>query len=166
MSLPVAIVAFNLEDIFHFLLDNIEIRIRYREIGATTTPAALFMSKISLLVVLVFLASLALVDGRLLVPTTRYVSKKKISGLSLSRVFFLLFCRLVPSGTLESISWVLEDDCSNIFAFALTAFSTASSQESSSRPRASNWAQMESLRVYQKYRIIISLFGVAAELNS
>ena len=39
---------------------------------------------------------------------------------------------------LESMSQILEVDCSNAFASALTAFSTASSQESWFQPRLSN----------------------------
>ena len=67
--------------------------------------------------------------------------------------FFLFF-----RGHLESMLRVLEEDCSIDFASALTAFSTASSQESRSRPRASNWAWMEGLRSFRKYRIMISSF--------
>ena len=37
---------------------------------------------------------------------------------------------LFPRGHLESMSQILEEDCSNAFTSALTAFSTASSQES------------------------------------
>ena len=73
---------------------------------------------------------------------------------------------LFPQGYLESISRILEEDCSNAFASALTAFSTASSQESRSLPRASNWARTEGLRPSRKYQIMISLFGVAAGSNS
>ena len=69
-------------------------------------------------------------------------------------------------GHLESMLGILEEDCSNVFAFALTVFSTTSSQESRSLPRASNWARTEGLRSSRKYQIIFSLFGVAAGSNS
>ena len=44
---------------------------------------------------------------------------------------------LFPLGHLESMSRVLAEDWSIAFASALTAFSTASSQEFRSRPRVS-----------------------------
>ena len=59
-------------------------------------------------------------------------------------LFFLLksfssfLAGLFPREHLESISRVLAEDCSNTFTSALTAFLTASSQESRSLPRASN----------------------------
>ena len=43
-----------------------------------------------------------------------------------------------PRGHRESMLRILEEDCSNAFASALTAFLTASSQESWFRPRVSN----------------------------
>ena len=43
-----------------------------------------------------------------------------------------------PRGHRESMSRILAEDCSNAFASALTAFSTASSQESWFWPRVSN----------------------------
>ena len=73
---------------------------------------------------------------------------------------------LFPWGHLEFISRILEEDCSNAFASTLTAFLTASSQESRSLPQASNWALAEGLRPSRKYRIMISSFGVAAGSNS
>lgn len=53
----------------------------------------------SLLMVLVLLAKLALVFGRLLVLATKHISGKNINRLSLSGVFVLLFHGLVPLGT-------------------------------------------------------------------
>lgn len=54
------------------------------------------------LIVLVFFASLILVDGRLLgVLTTRYVSRRSVSRIILPRVLLLLFCRLVPLETFD-----------------------------------------------------------------
>ena len=66
----------------------------------------------------------------------------------------------------ESMSRILEEDCNNAFTSTLTVFSTASSQESWFRPRVSNWARMEGLRPSWKYRIMVSLFRVAAGSNS
>ena len=63
---------------------------------AIITLLAFSVLRTSLLVVLVFLASLALVGGRFLVFATIYVSKKGVSGLSPSRVLLLFFGRLVP----------------------------------------------------------------------
>ena len=60
--------------------------------------------------------------------------------------FSSFFVSLFPWRHLESILQVLKDDWSNAFIFGLTAFSTASFQESSSRPRTSNWAQMQDFR--------------------
>ena len=92
------------------------------------------------------------------------------AGVELVDLFFESFSSLLaalfPRGHLESMSRVLAGDCSDAFASALTAFSTASSQESRSLPRASNWARMEGLRPSRKYQIMISLLGVAAESNS
>ena len=70
---------------------------------------------------------------------------------------------LFPCGHLESMARVLAEDYSNAFASPLTAFLSASFQESKSLSRVSNWAQTEGLRPSRKYRIMISLFGVAAE---
>ena len=58
---------------------------------------------------------------------------------------------LFPREYLESMSQVLAEDCSDVFASTLTAFSTASSQESRFLPRASKWARMEGLRPSRKY---------------
>ena len=58
---------------------------------------------------------------------------------------------LFPQEHLESMSRVLAEDCSNIFASALTAFSTASFQESRFLPRVSNWARTEGLRPSRNY---------------
>ena len=86
--------------------------------------------------------------------------------LVLPESFSSFIAGLFPWGHFESISRVPEGGCSNAFASASTAFSTASSQEFSSRPRASNCARMEGLRPSRKYRIRISSFGVAAGSNS
>ena len=81
---------------------------------------------------------------------------------SLSSVFAGLF----PWRHLESILRVLEDNWSIVFVFTLAAFSTASSQKSRSRPRASKWVRAKGFRSFRKHWIMISLFGVAARSNS
>lgn len=96
MPFPVIIKARNLEDIFFFLFDNVGISICCRGVMATTFLAVL-VPKTSLMV-LVFLASLILVDGRL-VFATKYVSKKSVSRFGFSKIFFLLVCRLVSLET-------------------------------------------------------------------
>ena len=73
---------------------------------------------------------------------------------------------LFPQWHLESMLQILEEDCSNAFASTLTAFSTASLQESWFRPRVSNWAQTEGFRSFLKYQIMVSSFGVAVGSNS
>ena len=84
----------------------------------------------------------------------------------LSESFSSFLAGLFSWGHLESMLWVPAEDCSNAFASALTVFSTASSQESRFLPQTSNWARTEALRPFRKYRIMISLFGVAARSNS
>ena len=80
--------------------------------------------------------------------------------------FSSFLASLFPRRYLDSMSRVLAEDCSNAFASTLTAFLTASSQESRSLPWASNWAGREGFRPFQKYRIMISLFKVAVGSNS
>ena len=160
MPFPTADIALDLGIVLFFLLRN-NIDACGRGVRATTlSPSSAALG--TLLVVLVLFVSLALM-GRLL---TRHVKKGKISGLSLFRVFLFFLSSLFSWGHLESILQVLEDDYSNVFAFALTAFSTTSSQESRSQSRVSNWAQLKGLRPFRKYRIIVSLFGVVAGSNS
>ena len=72
---------------------------------------------------------------------------------------------LFPRRQLESMSQVIARDCSDAFASALTDFLTASFQKSRSLLWTSNWAQMEGLRSFRKYRIMISLLGVATGSN-
>ena len=83
----------DLEDVFLIFLDGIGVSISYRKIVAITIFLAISASKISL--VLVFLARLTLVDGKLLVLVTKCVSRGSVNRLSLFRVLLLLFCRLV-----------------------------------------------------------------------
>ena len=73
---------------------------------------------------------------------------------------------LLSQGHLKSMSRVLAEDCSNAFASALTAFSTASFQESRSLSQASNWARIEGLRPSRKHQIMIFSFRAVAGSNS
>lgn len=88
----------NLRNIFQFPLDDIGVSTYCKRVVATTFLALLAL-KISLLVVLILFISLALVGRRLLVLTTRYVSKKSVSELSSFRVFLLFFCKFIPLET-------------------------------------------------------------------
>ena len=56
----------------------------------------------------------------------------------LPEFFSSFLAGLFPWGHLKSMLQILEEDCSNVFASALTDFSTASSQESWFQPRVSN----------------------------
>lgn len=96
MPFFMTVEALNLEDIFLFLFDSLSMS-KYCRRDITITLSLAFLVPRTFLVVLVFLASLALVDRRLLVLATRYVSKRNISKLSLSGVLLLLFHRFVPS---------------------------------------------------------------------
>lgn len=91
--------AFELKDVFLIFLDVIGVSTCCRGVVAIITLLALLTSRTSLLVVLIFFASLALVGVRLLVLATRYVSGKRVSEFNLSRVFFLLLYGLVSLGT-------------------------------------------------------------------
>ena len=104
-----------------FLYDDVSISTCCRGV-IVTTFLALLAPKTSF-VVLVFFASLALVGGRLLVLVIRYVSGRSIIGLYISTVILFFFCKSI---LLESIFWVLEGGCSNIFAPASTVFLMAS----------------------------------------
>lgn len=103
ISLPIIVKKLNLGDIFYFFLDGADISIysistRCKKVVAIT-PSAILTLRIFL--VLVFLTSLALVNRKLLVLTTRRIIRRDVSGLSLFGVFFLLFGRFVPSEILE-----------------------------------------------------------------
>ena len=154
------VIVLNLGDIFYLFLDIISVGIYYREAVVFTISSTISVPRTSLK--LVFLASLNLMGRRLLVLTTRCISERSISGLSFLKSFSSFFADLLLWGHLKSISRILKNDFSNTFASSLTAFSTTSSQESSSWPRASNWAQIKDFRPSRKYWIIIFLFRVAA----
>ena len=95
MPFPLIVEALDLGDVLFFLFNNISIISTYCKRVIVTTSLTLLMLKTSL-IVLVFLASLALVNRRLLVFAIRYVSGKSVSGLSPFGVFLLLFRRLIP----------------------------------------------------------------------
>lgn len=88
--------ALDLKDVslvFLVLLDDVSICIYCRKV-VIATPLATSAPKTSL--ILNFFPYLVLVDGKLLVLVTKYVSKGSINELSPSGVFFLFFCRPVP----------------------------------------------------------------------
>lgn len=66
MPFPIAVIAFNLEDVFSFFLDGIGVSIYYRRVIVTTLFSSPTALKTTFLVVLIFFASLVLVDERLL----------------------------------------------------------------------------------------------------
>ena len=125
MPFLVTVELFDLEDVLFFLFDDIDVSTYYRKV-ITTISLAFLVPKTSLMV-LVFLANLALMSGRLLVLATRYVSRRNISRFSLFGVFLFLFCGFSPLGTFQINLPGAKESCSNAFASLLTAFSTASS---------------------------------------
>ena len=86
--------ALDLGDVSLIFLDNVGVSTRYKGVMATTLSLSFVASGTSL-VILVLLVSLALIGG---LPTRR-VSRGKISGFSLSEVFFLLLSGPVPLKT-------------------------------------------------------------------
>ena len=97
MSFPVIVVALDLRDVFHFFFDSIGVSIYCRRVLATTTFSVSLAPRTSLLVVLILLASLALISGRLLMLAIRYVSGRSVSRLSLFKVVLFFFRKLIPS---------------------------------------------------------------------
>lgn len=87
----------DLEDVFSFFFNDINIDTYYRKVIAIT-PLALSTPK-TFLMVLVFLASLALISGRLLVFATNYVINKNVNRLSLFGVLLFFLCRLISLKT-------------------------------------------------------------------
>lgn len=98
MPLLMADIAFDLGDVFLFLLDNISIYTCFRGVMAVTSLAPLVLK--TFLVVLVFFGSLALVDERLLMFAIGYVNRRSVSGLNLFRVFLFLLYGFVLLETL------------------------------------------------------------------
>lgn len=89
MTIPLAVEAFDLRDVFFFLFRN-NVSPCGRDVIAATLSLSSVAPEISLLVV-ILLTSLPLVNGLLL---TRHVSKEKVSKLILSKV--LVFGWSVP----------------------------------------------------------------------
>lgn len=90
--------ALNLEDIFLVslvLLNDVGVCIYCKKVFIATFLAILAPRTFF---VLVFLTRLALVDGRLLVLTIKYVSGGSVNKLNPSGVLFLLFCKSVFLG--------------------------------------------------------------------
>lgn len=83
--------AFNLGDIFFVFfvyLDNVGVCTYYKKV-VVATCLAILAPKTSL--VLVFLACLALISGRLLVLITRYINGGNVNRFSPSKKFFFFF---------------------------------------------------------------------------
>lgn len=91
-------IAFDLGNVFLFLLDNISIYTYFRRVMAVTSLAPLVLK--IFLVVLVFFGSLALVNERLLMFAIGYVNGRSVSGLNLFKVFLFLLYGLVLLETL------------------------------------------------------------------
>ena len=99
MSLLMAGKALNLEDaffVFSIFFDNVGV---YTCCGKVVVSTLLPTSAPKTSLVLVFLAHLALVCGRLLVFATRCISRGSISELNSSRIFFFILYELVYSET-------------------------------------------------------------------
>lgn len=85
-----------MRDVFSFLLVDIGVETRCREVMTITLSSPPTTPNISLVVLILF-TSLGLVGGRLLgVFATRNVSKRSISRLIPSRVLLVFFCRSIP----------------------------------------------------------------------
>ena len=78
MPLPIIVKRFDLKDIFPFFFDDVDVSTYCKGVMAMTLFLATSVPRISFMI-LVFLASLALISGRLLVLATRYVSGKSVS---------------------------------------------------------------------------------------
>ena len=96
MPFPITVEALDLEDVLLFLIDNVDVSTCCKKVMATTR-LVLLAPKTSL-VILVLLANLEVV-GRRLMHAIRCVSKKIISGFSVSGVLFLFVCRPIPLKT-------------------------------------------------------------------
>lgn len=93
MPLPITVETLDLEDVFSFFLDDVNVSIRCRGAMAITLSLPPTVPRISL-VILVFFINLALVGGH----PTRHVSRGRVNKLILPKVFFLSWS--VSSGTL------------------------------------------------------------------
>ena len=97
MLFSMTVEILDLRDIFPFFLDDVGVSTHCKRVMAIT-PSISLTSKTSLVVLFLF-ASLALVDRRLLVLATKYISGKSVSGLNLSKVFLFFFCEPVSLRT-------------------------------------------------------------------
>ena len=89
-----AVEALDLEDVFLVFFNGVGVSTRCRGVVATTlSPFSAALR--TLLVILVLLVGLTLISG---LPT-RHVSRRRMSGLSLSGVFLLLLSGPIPSET-------------------------------------------------------------------
>lgn len=99
MPFSITIETFNLKNIFFIFLDGIGISINCKKAMVTTFLTPLTPKKF--LVILVFLASLALMGKRLLVFATKYISRRSVSGLNSFGVFSVFFYGFVPLRILQ-----------------------------------------------------------------
>ena len=169
MSFPVTVVALDLGEIFLFLLDSGGVDTHCKRVIATTLSlSARLVPWTSLLVVLVFfgLAKEVCWVEKNCFPLDVSIEGELVDLFFLSKSFSFFLIGLFSWGHLESMSRILEEDYNNAFASPLTAFSTASFQESWFWPRLSNWARTEGFRSSWKCWILITSFGVAVGSNS
>ena len=124
MPFSLTIIVLNLRDIFHFFFDSAGINICDKRVATFSLFSVVLRT---LLVVLVFFIGLALIGLALMggLPTGTSAERKS-ADLVLPESFSSFLASLFSWGHLESILWVLEDDCSNVFISALTIFSTTS----------------------------------------
>ena len=99
IPLLIIVEILDLEDLFAFLLNDVGVSTYCKRVMATNLLTSLVPR--TSVVVLVFLASLVLVSKKLLMLTTRYVSKRSVSELRFFRVFFLPLCGCVSLETLQ-----------------------------------------------------------------
>lgn len=113
-----------MRDIFSFFLRN-NIVTCYKEVLVAILSLSFIIPKIFLLV-LVFFVDLVFVGKRLLgLLSTRYVRKKILTDLFFIKSLFSFFTTsLYFQKHLALISQMLEDSCSNVFAFILIVFLT------------------------------------------
>ena len=121
------IKALDLGDVSLLFLNGIDVSTYCRRVMALTLCLSFTASEI-LLVIFILLVDLALMGG----------VEGESAGLVFPEFFSYFLAGLLSWGQLKSILQILEDDCSNVFASTLTAFLTASFQESRSQPRAFN----------------------------
>ena len=119
MPLPVIVEAFDLDDIFPFLLDDVGVSTYCKGVMATTFLALLAL-KISL-AILIFLASLTLI-GRNWCLSLDTLAERMSVDLILPKSFSSFFLGLFPWEYLESIFQVPQSSCNNAFTSASIVF--------------------------------------------